>query len=82
MMIEQVQVASDMHPADIIAALKKQGTNISQLSRESGLVAGSLRNALYRSCPKYERIIASALGKAPYQVWPSRYNTKDIQKAV
>ena len=82
MMIEQVQVTPDMHSADIIAALKKRGTSIAQLSRESGLAGGSLRNALYRSCPKYERIIALALDKEPSQVWPSRYNVDICQKAV
>ncbi len=63
----------DWHPADIIAALKKQGTSLSAVSRQSGLASSTLENALYRRWPKGERLIADALGVAPEQIWPSRY---------
>lgn len=63
----------DWHNADIIASLKKAGTNMSALSEKHGLSRGCLRNALYRSYPKAERIIAGAIGVAPADIWPSRY---------
>lgn len=63
----------DWHNADIIAGLKKAGTNMSALSEKHGLSRGCLRNALYRSYPKAERIIAGAIGVAPADIWPSRY---------
>ncbi|VEA46613.1 transcriptional regulator [Salmonella enterica subsp. arizonae] len=55
----------DWHPADIIAALKKQGTSLSAVSRQSGLASSTLANALKRHWPKGEKLIAKALGVAP-----------------
>lgn len=63
----------DWHSADIIAALKKQGTSLSAVSRSSGLASATLANALIRHWPKGERLIAEALGVAPEHIWPSRY---------
>ncbi len=63
----------DWHSADIIAALKKQGTSLSAVSRNSGLASSTLANALTRRWPKGERLIAEALGVTPEQIWPSRY---------
>lgn len=42
----------DWHPADIIAAIKKQGTCLSQVSRRAGLASSTLSNALQRPWPK------------------------------
>lgn len=63
----------DWHPADIIAALRKRGTNLSALSRLSGLASTTLANALQRRWPKGEEIIAAALDCHPRDIWPSRY---------
>lgn len=63
----------DWHPADIIAALRKRGTSLAAVSRNSGLASSTLANALTRRWPKGERLIAEALGVAPEQIWPSRY---------
>nr|WP_283258185.1 helix-turn-helix transcriptional regulator [Photorhabdus luminescens] len=67
-------VKIDWHPADIIAGLKKRGTTLSAVSREAGLSASTLSNALHRSWPKGERLIATALDCEPYEIWPSRYS--------
>lgn len=64
---------SDWHRADVIAALKKKGLNITALSRDSGLAAGTLANALRAPWPKGEKIIADALGLEPKDIWPTRY---------
>ncbi|MEH0300879.1 helix-turn-helix transcriptional regulator [Klebsiella pneumoniae] len=63
----------DWHRADIIAELRKKGTTLASLSRNSGLNARPLNNALDRRYPKGERIIASAIGVEPSEIWPSRY---------
>ncbi|EGT0664200.1 transcriptional regulator [Citrobacter werkmanii] len=63
----------DWHPADIIAALKKQGTSLAAVSRNAGLASSTLANALIRRWPKGERLIAEALDVKPEQIWPSRY---------
>ncbi|WP_324101428.1 helix-turn-helix domain-containing protein [Gilliamella sp. B2824] len=52
----------DWHSADIIAALKKKGTTLS--------------NALVRPWTKGELIIANALGIEAKRIWPSRYRKK------
>ncbi|SQI43453.1 DNA-binding transcriptional regulator Nlp [Leminorella richardii] len=63
----------DWHPADIIAALRKRGTTLAALSRQSGLSSSTLANALVRSWPKGEWLIAEALSIHPSEIWPSRY---------
>lgn len=63
----------DWHQADIVASLKKAGTNLSALSEKHGYSRNNLRNALYRKYPKAEQIIAEAIGVAPADIWPSRY---------
>ncbi|MDN5619262.1 MAG: helix-turn-helix domain-containing protein [Psychrobacter sp.] len=70
----QKKVPCDWHQADIIAAIKKAGTNMSRLSEASGYSRNSLRNALYRPYPKAERIIATAIGVEASDIWPSRYS--------
>ncbi|MEW7313579.1 helix-turn-helix transcriptional regulator [Buttiauxella gaviniae] len=69
----------DWHSADIIAALKKHGTSLSAVSRNSGLASSTLGNALYRHWPKGERLIADALGVTPEQIWPSRYRKPEFR---
>jgi len=60
----------DWHPADIIAGLRKKGTSLAAVSRESGLASSTLANALTRRWPKGERLIAEALGTQPDAIWP------------
>jgi len=64
---------NDMHPADIIAHLRKQKSSLAALSRQSGLSSSTLANALSRPWPKGECLIADALGLEPSEIWPSRY---------
>ena len=63
----------DWHPADIIAALRKNGTTLAALSRQAGLSSSTLANALSRPWPKGEWLIANAIGIHPAEIWPSRY---------
>jgi len=73
---------SDWHSADIIAALRKQGTTLAAVSREAGLSSSTLANALVRPWPKGEIIIAKALGIKPNEIWPSRYFDARTNKPV
>ncbi|MBB1200608.1 transcriptional regulator [Enterobacteriaceae bacterium 89] len=66
--------ATDWHPADIIAALRKRGTNLAKVSREAGLASSTLANALNRPWPKGEWLIANTLKIHPSVIWPSRYS--------
>lgn len=69
--------ATDWHPADIIAGLRKKGTSLAAVSRNAGLASSTLANALTRRWPKGERLIAEELGVAPEKIWPSRYRKLD-----
>jgi Ner family transcriptional regulator len=71
----------DWHRADIIAAVRKTGTDLSKLSVKHGLGIGVLRNCLNHPYPKYERIIAEHLGIAQQTIWPSRYHEDGSPKS-
>ncbi|MGX9458561.1 helix-turn-helix domain-containing protein [Photobacterium damselae subsp. damselae] len=69
-----INTGPDMHRADIVAALHKNGLSLRELSVSNGLAPTTLRNALERAWPKGERIIANAINRTPEEIWPSRYN--------
>ncbi|WP_085247824.1 helix-turn-helix domain-containing protein [Gilliamella mensalis] len=66
----------DWTASRVVGEIKIRGGNLRALSRDSGLQADTLRNALYRHCPKYERIISNYLQVPVEQIWPSRYQSK------
>lgn len=65
--------AGDWHPADIVAALRKQGWSLRRLSVHHGYQPTGLANALGRPYPRAERLVAEAIGVPPETIWPSRY---------
>jgi Ner family transcriptional regulator len=65
--------ASDWHPADILAALKKRGQTLSGLSVANGYHPTAAGKALKRPWPAMEGIIAGAIGVSAGTLWPSRY---------
>ncbi|EFG2940037.1 helix-turn-helix domain-containing protein [Escherichia coli] len=78
MMIRNEVMKQDWHREYIVAAVHIKGLTLRELSVRAGLKQDSLKNVLYRSCPKYERIIADAIGVAPSEIWPSRYANKPM----
>lgn len=64
----------DMHPADVIAALRKAGMSLRQLSLANGYCGTTLKKALVDQYPIAERLIADVIGVHPMTIWPSRYN--------
>lgn len=68
------------HRADILAAIKKKGGTLAQLSRDNGLHERTLYNALERHWPKGEQIIAKHIGVAVHIIWPDRYKSFDDHK--
>jgi Ner family transcriptional regulator len=59
----------------IIGAVRDTGTSLQQLSLSMNYTRSVLISALYRPCPKYERLIAEYLGVTAQIIWPSRYHT-------
>lgn len=76
MMERKEDIGIDWHRIDIVAALHKRGKTMRGLSCGAGLKPDTLKNALHRSYPKGERIIAAALDMEPDAIWPSRYQRK------
>ncbi|WP_262215964.1 helix-turn-helix domain-containing protein [Serratia ficaria] len=74
-------VSADWHRADFVAAIRKRGKTMRDLSKAAGLSADTLKNALDRKYPKGERLIAEAIGEEPATIWPSRYS-KQQQKVA
>ncbi|ELY2859257.1 transcriptional regulator [Enterobacter quasiroggenkampii] len=70
---EQNASPKNWHRADILAAIKKRGGTLAQLSRDNGLHERTLYNALERHWPKGERIIADYIGEEVQDIWPERY---------
>lgn len=71
----------DWHPADIKAAVQKQGTSLARLSRQNGLSNSMCGQALQKPYPKMERLIATCIGMEPQVIWPSRYNSDGTPKS-
>ncbi len=70
------KAGEDWHPADVIAALKKQKKSLRQLSIAAGYKPATLSNALRTPWPKAEQIIAEAIGLKPEQIWPRRHASR------
>lgn len=66
-------MSKDWNPARIVGEIRIKGGTLRALSRSHGLGCDTLRNALYRHCPKYEAILAEYIGVEPSEIWPSRY---------
>lgn len=59
-----------MHAADIVAALKKCGTNLSRLGLDHGFAESTLRAALHKPHPRAQALIATTIGKSLHEIWP------------
>jgi Ner family transcriptional regulator len=70
---QDYNAASDWHPADILAALKKRGLSLAGLSAANGYHATAAGKALKRPWPAMESLIAAAIDTQPHEIWPSRY---------
>lgn len=74
------QIQGDMHPADVVAALRKQGHSLRQLAKQNGY--SHIQRVLTSPWLAAEQIVAKALGVQPQEIWPSRYvNPADRQRA-
>lgn len=73
---------NDWHPAEIIAAIRKKGTSLAALSRDSGLSSSTLANALSRPWAKGEVLISKAIGVPAEDIWPSRYFDPNTRKPI
>ncbi len=79
-------MATDWHPEDIKAAVRKSGTSLAALARDAGMSPNAFTHVLRFPRATAERVIAHALGVHPKVIWPSRYlrdgNRKNPQPVV
>lgn len=61
----------DWHPADVVAALRKQGTSLRQVAIANGYT--HIQGVLTRPWWVVEQLVASTLGVPAESIWPSRY---------
>lgn len=67
----------DWHPEDIKAEIRKRGSTVAQLARNSGLSKQALGQCIERrASERGDQIIAEFLDLKPHQIWPSRYTAK------
>jgi Ner family transcriptional regulator len=66
----------DWHPADVLAALKKRGRSLAGLSVANGYHPTAAGKALKQPWPAMELLLADAIGVAPHEIWPSRYDNE------
>ena len=64
-------IQEDMHPADVIAALRKRGTSLRKIAIENGY--SHIQRVLTSPWLAAEQLVAKALSRKPEDLWPSRY---------
>lgn len=70
---EKCMDRTDMHPADVKAALEKKGVSLRQLAKSHGY--SHFQRVLTTHWWAAEQIVASALGRKAEDIWPSRYES-------
>jgi Ner family transcriptional regulator len=70
------------HRADIIAAVRKSGSNLRQLSIDSGFAPSTLRASLERFHPRAHDTIARFVGCKREDIWPNFYNSAGDRLSV
>jgi len=71
---------TDWHPADIIAAIRKQELTLTELALLNGLPHRACQTAMRKPHKKAEQVIAAQLGLHPMKIWPSRYHSNGKRK--
>lgn len=77
---DQNASTENWHRADILAAIKKRGGTLAQLSRDNGLHERTLYNVLERHWPKGEKIVSDFIGVPVSAIWPERYKQLNINE--
>lgn len=66
------------HPADILAAVHRQGATLSQLAKDADISERYLSLALREPHYRAEQVIAAFLDVPASTIWPSRYDADGL----
>ena len=73
-MIEHMPNPKNRHRADVVAAIHKRGTSLSELARRNGLSDSALRVALSHPRRPSNIVIAKFLGIPLHAIWPEWFD--------
>lgn len=73
----ETSLAEGWHHQDILAAVRKTGTSLRQLSVSAGFAASTLQASLYKRHPAAHTVIAKAVGVHRSVIWPRWYDEAD-----
>lgn len=79
MNLNSSRVSKPWHPADIIAAVRKQGTTLQRLSREHGFSVFTMNKAVRQCFPACHDIIADVVGEPRQTIWPQYYDRDGVR---
>ncbi len=65
------------HRADIIAAVRRKGSNLAQIGRENGFARATMYWALGKRHPRANLAIAAFIGVDPHEIWPRFFSPTD-----
>ncbi len=68
----------NMHPADIMAAIAKKGSNLSRIARAHKISHAATSVALRKPCYVGEQAVANFLETPAHVIWPNRYDSNGI----
>ena len=57
----------------ILAEMHRRGLSLAMLARAHGYHPRSFSHIFTRPWPEAQRIVAEALDRSPYELWPDRY---------
>lgn len=66
------------HRADIVAALRKQGSSLAAVGRDLGLARQTMYWALIKPHPRANEAIAHAIGKSMHVLWPNWFDENGL----
>lgn len=70
------------HRADIIAAVRRKGSNLARLAAQLGLSRNTMYWALGKRHERANRAIAACIGVDPHEIWPAFFPPKTASSAT
>lgn len=62
----------------IIYQVNLQGRSLAQVARDAGVTRVCLYQVFNKTYPRMEKVVADALGMAPAELWPERYDADGL----